>query len=295
MLTLCVSASALEFKEGDEAITAKEDHPRTWTYQNPDITIKVDHVIDLEIKKSYFVADIKIKDMSQFRVGYAGDDRLMRRLEYPYKTARRNLAPIAISTDFSSFTSDIGGKGIIIREGRIVRSVKNQDSIAFLDNGTMQIIRKSSPLKAQDLIDMGIKNVYSFGPTLLEYGVVELNLDKAPRAGENGRIAIGMIEPNHFLLILGNNLKMLYGTRGMDYKTLAELFKKYGAQNAFNLDGGRSVSMAFMGKDVNLNHVAKEQVHNRRMPDSIMFGTTTQAAMDFFNTAGGKGYWYPTS
>ena len=53
---------------------------------------------------------------------------------------------------------------------------------------------------------------------------------------------------------------------------LAALFASYECEVAYNLDGGQSATMSFMGK--NISQYAGSLTGQRPVPDALMFGFT---------------------
>ena len=92
----------------------------------------------------------------------------------------------------------------------------------------------------------------------------------------NPRCAIGMVEPGHYVVIVADGRQPGYSI-GFRLKELAELLLKEGCVEAFNLDGGISTSICFMG--VKLNHHGDEagtgaivDLKQRRLPEGLAWG-----------------------
>jgi len=124
-----------------------------------------------------------------------------------------------------------------------------EDTLAFMPDGTMRIF-KAGEITADELLAEGVENTFSFGPTLIDGGVIQDGLDTHPLRHLNPRTAVGMIEPYHFLLVVVDGRDDDY-SKGITLTGLAELLSSYGCQVAYNLDGGQSAAMAFMGENIN--------------------------------------------
>ena len=86
----------------------------------------------------------------------------------------------------------------------------------------------------------------------------------------NPRQALGMIEPNHYLLMTveGRNKR----SDGVGLIWVAEKMKELGCTEALNLDGGNSVKLVFMGELVNSDrHYNKK--NDRSVTSLITLGT----------------------
>lgn len=66
----------------------------------------------------------------------------------------------------------------------------------------------------------------------------------------NPRTAVGMISEGHYVFVVVDGRQAGY-SRGMYLDELAELMRGLGCQEAYNLDGGASVTMYFKGEVVN--------------------------------------------
>ena len=83
--------------------------------------------------------------------------------------------------------------------------------------------------------------------------------------------------PIYFLLVVVDGRQSGYSA-GMTYPQMAELFESYGCQVAYNLDGGASATMSFMGK--NISRYDGSLTGQRSVPDALMFGFTPLLAKE---------------
>ena len=98
-----------------------------------------------------------------------------------------------------------------------------------------------------------------------------------------------MVEPGHLVAIVVEGRIPRSG--GITVPDFADLFLNEGCTLAYNLDGGRSTSMVFMGNLVNCGELAYNiYLGCRTMPDMIAFGTSDQCAtIDDLYYMNGKG------
>ena len=67
----------------------------------------------------------------------------------------------------------------------------------------------------------------------------------------------GFLDDNQFIFVVVNGRSMGY-RRGISLTEFAQIFKDLGCSDAYNLDGGGSSAMVFMGRVVN-NPLRKNQ------------------------------------
>ena len=118
-----------------------------------------------------------------------------------------------------------------------------------------------------DLLERGYRDVYCFGPILVQDGEVVPKLSKHRLGGHNPRTGVGMVEPGHIVVIVVDGKNKGVAT-GMELEPFAELFKEEGCVMAYNLDGGMSTDIVFMGVHL------REREEKRNLPDVLLFGHT---------------------
>jgi len=84
-----------------------------------------------------------------------------------------------------------------------------------------------------------------------------------------------MIEPYHFLLVVVDGRRANYSS-GMTMQELAEIFVKYGCAVAYNLDGGKSATMSFMGNNISM--YGGKTTGQRPVKDALMYGVSEKVA-----------------
>lgn len=157
----------------------------------------------------------------------------------------------------------------MIRNGRFYSDYAREDTIAFVGNMDMKIIDKGA-MSGTQLLDSGVQNSYSFGPTLVKNGQINENASKHRVAHHaNPRCGIGIIEPGHFVAIVcdGRDAARAYNVTMDDF---AKMFYELGVTDAYNLDGGSSTAMVFMGENINWHSGADG--HQRNWVDALMWG-----------------------
>lgn len=188
--------------------------------------------------------------------------------EYLSKMANKNGAIVAING--GGFT-DVGGMGngakaadIFIKDGEIIENHggKPENIIGFNNNNVLILGR----MTAQEAIEKGIRDAVCFGPYLIMNGK-KANLVGNGGYGTHPRTAIGQRKDGIVLLLTveGNGSK--YGFRGgATMQDLVNIFERYNAYNASNLDGGASSVLYINGEVVN-DPVAYSSSGERSLPN----------------------------
>ncbi len=221
---------------------------------------------------TYFVADVTLTDATQLQSAFAKDSFGTNIIAYTSEIAAQNNAVFAINGDYYGFRDT----GIVIRNGVIYRDIPARAGLAFYLDGTMQVYDETQTT-AQQLVDSGVWNTLSFGPALLESGEIVSGLDNVEIdtnfgnhsiQGANPRTGIGIIDANHFVFVVVDGRSPGY-SRGATLTEYAQIFKDLGCTTAYNLDGGGSSTMYFMGRVVN-NPLGKNQ--ERGTSDILFLG-----------------------
>ena len=171
--------------------------------------------------------------------------------------------------------SDEAGKGTggsptgtVIENGKIVWSSSSHTGglIGFNKDNVLVLTNES----ATEAIKNGIVDAVEFGPFLIVNGK-EATIKGNGGWGIQPRAAIGQRKDGIvlFLIVDGNNKGDLNynGRGGVDLKALIEIFKKYGAYNAANLDGGASTSMA-VGSTLYNKPLGSGPTGERKLPNA---------------------------
>jgi exopolysaccharide biosynthesis protein len=227
-----------------------------WNYQSEAFTISIRQVTTGSGQNAltYFVADVVLSDATQLTSAFADNSFGQNIIEYTSQIASENNAIFAINGDYYGFRSD----GIVIRNGVIYRDVPARIGLAFYQDGSMKIYDETQT-SAQQLLADGVWNTLSFGPALIENSVVFANLDNVEIdtnfgnhsiQGSNPRTGVGIIDNNHFVFIVVDGRSPGY-SNGVTLTEFAQIFKDLGCTDAYNIDGGGSSTMYFMGRVVN--------------------------------------------
>lgn len=227
-----------------------------WNYQSDTVSISIKKVTTGSGNNTmtYFVADVIVSDATELTSAFAKDKFGTNIIEYTSQIAEDNNAIFAINGDYYGFRTD----GIEIRNGVIYRDEPARTGLAFYKDGTMKIYDETQT-SAQELLDQGVWNTLSFGPALIENSVantdfsnvsVDKNFGNHSIQGNNPRTGVGIIDKNHYVFVVVDGRSTGY-SRGASLAEFAEIFKELGCTDAYNIDGGGSSAMYFMGRLVN--------------------------------------------
>ena len=182
-------------------------------------------------------------------------DNWMKKKEYPYKLARKTGTVLAITNDYAQLRLEQKKKypGIIIRNGVIYgnrtrpknsKGFPNLDCLAIWPDGDMKVFYSDEKTAEEYLAD-GAVDVLAFGPILIRDG--ELNEEGLKKYGTSRaeRVAVGMVEKGHYyFMMLEGRVKR---SKGDTIRFLAEKLLEKGCVIGFNLDGGQTAGIVFMG------------------------------------------------
>ena len=204
------------------------------------------------------------------------------------ETAKKHNVVFAMNTDYYTYRVAVNNNrhtGIVIRDGRILYAdpytekqvtnsmFPNLDMLAFMPDGSLKVYH-SWEKTAQEFIDEGVQTVYSFGPYLLLDGKVSERA-YANNENKNPRCAIGMVEPGHYVAIMCEG--RLKRSAGVTISYLAKMMRAKGCQVAFNMDGGQTAVMVFMGKQLNqIGAYDGGKTNSRPTSEVLGFGTSEQ-------------------
>ncbi|MBN1632311.1 MAG: phosphodiester glycosidase family protein, partial [Thermoleophilia bacterium] len=199
---------------------------------------------------TYYVADVRPAAGVVLRAGLAGGrDGTADTSDI----AAANDAILAINGDYFGARDD----GIIVRNGEICRDEGVRPGLALYLDGRMEVYDETETT-AEELLDAGVWNTYSFGPALVVDGGIPQGIEyyeveddpEHPIQGRDPRTAIGIIGENHYLFVVVDGRDAGY-SKGVTVEELAQIMLDLGCDTAYNLDGGGSSTMWFMGELVN--------------------------------------------
>ena len=245
-------------------------------YEPGELSYKTDRMsVSIEQKQkdgmTYFVCDIQLTDVSQLRTAFAGDSFTSGIYEAVSDIAGRYSPVLAINADFCRYHRN----GVIIRNGEVLRrqNITKHHLLIVDENGDLSAQTDRSGkqgLVANKLEQANTWQTFEFGPVLVQDGEAATLPSSFYVNCHDGyyepRTAIGQLGPLHYIVIVVDGRREGYST-GASIPQLQQLFLDEGAQFAFNLDGGGSTTLYFLGEVINMPSGGKE----RSVSDVIMF------------------------
>lgn len=281
--------NAKGFLDEGEYIYSSEDEG-LWIYVSQTSKIIIQRKYDATQPLTWFEADLYGDlDAGEMLRTVQNDPEKMGKVRVDAtETAKKHNVVFAMNTDYYTYRVAVNNNrhtGIVIRDGHILyddpyteKQVTNSmfpnlDMLAFMPDGSLKVYH-SWEKTAQEFIDEGVQTVYSFGPYLLLDGKVSERA-YANNENKNPRCAIGMVEPGHYVAIMCEG--RLKRSAGVTISYLAKMMRAKGCQVAFNMDGGQTAVMVFMGKQLNqIGAYDGGKTNSRPTSEVLGFGTSEQ-------------------
>ena len=225
------------------------------THTNDDVSLTVTEKVFTSgsDKTTYFVVDIKLSSVEALKTALASGDKLTtNKTAKVAELASAKNAILAINGDGCGQSRRT--TGYVVRNGVTYRSTARSssgdtESLVIYGNGSMSIIDERTT--ALDSIS-NKWHVFSFGPSLINNGVISVTKNQeisGQSMADNPRTAIGMVEPLHYVIIVGNGRTS--SSKGLTLYQLAQTLAYEGCTVGYNLDGGGSSTLWFNGKVIN--------------------------------------------
>ncbi len=231
-----------------------------------EITIETIREYDTDI----YIANIILSDSSQLMAGLAENSFGTNVKDKTSVILEENQGIIGINGDYYGFRD----YGYVMRNGYLYRNIPTEggnEDLVIYEDGTMAIIEESE-VSAQELAESGAEQIFSFGPGLISDGEITVDLEsKVEREDEsNPRTAIAMIEPNHYIFMVADG--RTDASEGLSLYEMAMVLSEYGCEVAYNLDGGGSATMVFMGEVINNPTTNGKSFKERSVSDIVYIG-----------------------
>ena len=216
------------------------------SYTSPEVSITIETVVVGEGsgKITYYVADIYVASLENFKTYTAHGQMKYFDTQPPLEMMAQSNAIFAISGDFLTYQKS----GFLMRNGEIYVADRNYSICVLYADGTMVTYDRGS-YNIQDILDKNPLQVWSFGPVLLdENGQPRASYDISDAVSfPNPRSAVGYYEPGHYALVIVDGRQEGHSA-GMRIPQLAQVFADLGCSAAYNLDGGGTAIMMFNGE-----------------------------------------------
>lgn len=215
-----------------------------------------------------YVADVTLSSAEYLKTAFASGTYGKNITQTTSSMASDNSAVLAINGD--NYGSQEAG--YVIRNGVVYRDEAGKnDVLCIYADGSMEVIDPSE-YTAQELVDKGVWQAFSFGPSLIEDGSVAVTQsDEVGKAkASNPRTAIGIISDLHYLFVVSDG--RTDSSEGLSLYQLATFMESLGATTAYNLDGGGSSAMVFKGEVINNPTTSGNSIKERKVNDIVYIG-----------------------
>lgn len=212
-------------------------------YKNHNEGLFIDIVKERNYNTDCYIAHIVMDEPGHLKTIYSNLNFSNYGMEINYMNDK--IDPIFIvNGDFRSpyivRDKDLG----IIRNCKIVRDMKFSNILGMKKDGTLISINETN---AQAVLDLDIRDTWTFGPWLVKDGKAVPNMDNTsnhPRTfiGQKFRDD-GMLE--YYLIVAEGRSKY---DAGLSNYEMGQILEKLGVDIGYNLDGGGSSVMMFDGK-----------------------------------------------
>ncbi len=213
------------------------------SYKSGNISMTIEKKTLNEV--NYYVADIYIKDYQYLRCAFGGENRFGYR-DVPADILAYAGGILGVNGDFCT-----KNEGVVVRNGVLCRDKMHDSDLLVLNyDGTMQTYSPEE-FDVEKIKAEGVWQVWTFGPELLSDGqpMTEFNTTSRIAAG-NPRTAVGYYEPGHYCFVVSDG-RSPQPTAGFTMAELSQLMYDMGCTVAYNMDGGKSSEMVFLGRTIN--------------------------------------------
>ena len=258
--------SSASVQEEDTSSSASvESQETSYSDENINITLTEYSAYDTAI----YAADVTVSSAVYLKTAFADDAYGKNITAATSAIAGAHDAILAVNGDYYGARET----GYVIRNGVVYRSdaEPGTEVLCIYADGTMQIIDPSE-VSAEELVERGVWQAFSFGPALIENGetAVSVSEEVSKAKTSNPRTAIGIIDANHYVFVVSDG--RTDESEGLSLYQLAEFMKSLGVKCAYNLDGGGSSTMYFMGHVINQPTTTGSSIKERSVSDIVYIG-----------------------
>ena len=266
-IAIVASEPATGAEAAGESPAALQSEPVTTETTYSDENISVELTTYRLLETTVYVADVQLASSEYLRTAFAENTYGRNITEKTSSMAASVNAILAVNGDYYGAQRS----GYVIRNGVLYRSRSGggEDLVIYAD-GSFGIISEDE-VTAEELLASGAWNVLSFGPALVQDGTVAVseNEEVGRAMASNPRTAIGVIDELHYVFVVADGRSG--ESDGLSLHELASFMQSLGCRTAYNLDGGGSSSMVFLGSVIN-NPANGSRSSERSVSDIVYIG-----------------------
>ena len=230
-----------------------------WFYASPTLVVRIDRLFDPEAVITWYEARVFCDpNVESFRSILHNPEKPQSKHVQTAQIARDNQVVFGMNTDY--YTYRLGRKaitGMVIRDRKVFfdrvpeanrSKFPNLDTLAINEDGSWAVYQ-SDELTAEEYLNRGAIDVFSFGPYLVRDGEINPFIEEM-RNGKTGqpRCAVGMVTPGYYIAVLAEG--RMRTSVGVSVAFLADKMLELGCTQALNFDGGQTAVMSFMGNQI---------------------------------------------
>ncbi|MDD3335344.1 MAG: phosphodiester glycosidase family protein [Eubacteriales bacterium] len=262
----------------------ENDEEGQWAYLSPNLQIIINRYTDESIPLIWFETEMLLRGDEKLLTTENNPERPGTRFAYPFDIATQNQYVLGFTDDFYGhrlYRNQTGG--IVIRNGQIIsektyhkrlHNLPNLDMMAQFPDGSLKTYYAGS-ITAEELLALGAENVFCFGPVVVKDGVIDELVTEGYYDTKSPRQLLGMIEPNHYLLLTVQG--RMADSIGSGLRKPAEILLARGVTEGFNLDGGNTMALVFRGRMLNNLAKWKDKTFVRTVTSLIGLGVSANA------------------
>ena len=170
------------------------------------------------------MADVTLSSAEYLKTAFAQNSYGKNITASTSEMAEAHDAILAINGDYYGAQE----RGYVIRNGVIYRdSAGANEVLCILTDGSLLVVSPED-YTAQELLDMGTWQAFSFGPGLIEDGQISVftNDEVGKAKASNPRTAIGMIDELHYVFVVSDG--RTEESEGLSLYELAEFMQSLG-------------------------------------------------------------------
>jgi len=215
-----------------------------------------------------YVVDVYASDVTQLLAALADDTYGKNVTAKTSQIAEANDALVAINGDYYGARN----AGYMVRNGVLYRATaasSDQEDLVIYRDGSFQIVREGE-VSAEELVDAGAWQVFSFGPGLVEDGtvLVDDNDEVGHAMSSNPRTALGKVSDGHYVMVVTDG--RTDESEGLSLLELATFMRdELGVECAYNLDGGGSSTLWYQGEVINNPTTNGRSIKERSVSDIV--------------------------
>ena len=269
-------------REGDIAVNFPDYDTGTdadYSYQSDELRIAItvhqenlrDERQNQDLMSSYYIADIWVRNINSMHMMF-GNGEFQTKSEYGQDMAVRENAVLAINGSYN--------QGMVLCKGKILQKLRENKGwnsgavgLIYSDGSLKTFYLKTEKFDVNKEIEKGAVYGWQFGPIIIRDGEQGPGALSYSNMGYKARNILGYYEPGHYVVVYCDNQQK--NANGMDAQMMVNMMKSLGVKEAFNLDGGTSSVLVFMGEVINQPTTEKKGgkiLYGRPLVDMFGFG-----------------------